>query len=68
MVISKLTNKLEKEGKSISDLSGSELSKLLGEDIEIDINISINSRNIVAGTSENRVKEEIKAAKKILNI
>ena len=34
----------------------------------VDINISINSRNIVAGTSEDRVKEEIKAAKKILNI
>ena len=68
IAISKLTNKLEKEGKSISDLSGSDLSKILGEDIEIDINISINSRNIVAGTSENRVKEEIKAAKKILNI
>ena len=44
------------------------LGSKLGEDIEIDINISINSRNIVAGTSENRVKEEIKAAKKILNI
>ena len=68
IAISKLTKKLEKEGKSISDLSGSELSKILGKDIDIDINISINSRNIVAGTSEDRVKEEIKAAKKILNI
>ena len=68
IAISKLTKKLEKEGKSISDLSGSELSKILGKDVDIDINISINSRNIVAGTSENRVKEEIKAAKKILNI
>ena len=68
IAISKLTKKLEKEGKSISDLSRSELSKILGKDVDIDINISINSRNIVAGTSENRVKEEIKAAKKILNI
>ena len=68
IAISKLTKKLEKEGKSISDLSGTELSKILGKDIDIDINISINSRNIVAGTSENRVKEEIKTAKKILNI
>ena len=68
IAISKLTKKLEKEGKSISDLSGSELSKILGKDVDIDINISINSRNIVAGTSENRVKEEIKTAKKILNI
>ena len=44
------------------------MSKILGKDVDIDINISINSRNIVAGTSENRVKEEIKTAKKILNI
>ncbi len=68
IAISKLTNKLEKEGKSISDLSRSELSKILGKDVDIDINISINSRNIVAGTSENRVKKEIKTTKKILNI
>ncbi|MBM01952.1 MAG: argininosuccinate lyase [Chloroflexi bacterium] len=68
ITISKLTNELHKEGKSISDLSKSELSKALGEDIDIDNKKSINSRNIVAGTSENRVKEEIKTAKKILNI
>ncbi len=66
--ISKLTNELHKEGKSISDLSKSELSKALGEEVDIDNSKSINSRNIVAGTSEERVKEEIKSAKKILNI
>jgi len=68
IAISKLTKELQKEGKSISDLSESELSEILGEEIEIDNNKSINARNIVAGTSENRVKEEIKVAKKILNI
>ena len=66
--ISKLTNELHKEGKSISEISKSELSKALGEEVDIDNNKSINSRNIVAGTSEERVKEEIKSAKKILNI
>jgi len=66
--ISELTKNLQKEKKSISDLSESELSKILGEEIEIDNKKSINSRNIIAGTSEDRVKEEIKAAKKILKI
>ena len=65
-----LTNNLKKQGKVISDLTSDELKKALGVDSNIKVNIeqSINSRNLKGGTSLRQVKKEILIAKKNLNI
>ena len=65
-----LTNTLKKQGKVISDLTSDELKKTLGinSNIKVDVEQSINSRNLKGGTSTKQVKKEIKLAKKILNI
>ena len=65
-----LTNTLKKQGKVISDLTSDELKKTLGinSNIKVDVEQSINSRNLKGGTSTKQVKKEILLAKKILNI
>jgi len=65
-----LTNTLKKQGKVISDLTSDELKKALGinSNIKVDVEQSINSRNLKGGTSTKQVKKEILLAKKILNI
>ena len=65
-----LTNSLKKQGRVISDLTSDELKKTLGVDSNIKVNIeqSINSRNLKGGTSLRQVKKEILIAKKNLNI
>ena len=65
-----LTNSLKKQGRVISDLTSDELKKTLGVDSNINVNIeqSINSRNLKGGTSLRQVKKEILIAKKNLNI
>jgi argininosuccinate lyase len=65
-----LTNTLKKQGKVISDLTSDELKKTLGINSNIKVNVeqSINSRNLKGGTSTKQVKKEILLAKKILNI
>ena len=65
-----LTNTLKKQGKVISDLTSDELKNTLGIDsnIKVDVEQSINSRNLKGGTSTKQVKKEILLAKKILNI
>ena len=65
-----LTNTLKKQGKVISDLNSDELKNTLGinSNIKVDVEQSINSRNLKGGTSTKQVKKEILLAKKILNI
>ena len=65
-----LTNTLKKQGKVISDLTSDELKNTLGinSNIKVDVEQSINSRNLKGGTSTKQVKKEILLAKKILNI
>tara|TARA_Y100000996_G_scaffold183880_1_gene143802 strand:- start:800 stop:2164 length:1365 start_codon:yes stop_codon:yes gene_type:complete len=65
-----LTNTLKKQGRVISDLTSDELKNALGIDSNIKVNIeqSINSRNLKGGTSSRQVKKEILIAKKNLNI
>ena len=65
-----LTNTLKKQGKVISDLNSDELKNTLGinSNIKVDVEQSINSRNLKGGTSTKQVKKEIQLAKKILNI
>tara|TARA_Y100000996_G_scaffold358705_1_gene300475 strand:- start:60 stop:1418 length:1359 start_codon:yes stop_codon:yes gene_type:complete len=65
-----LTNTLKKQGKVISDLTSDELKNTLGinSNIKVDVQQSINSRNLKGGTSTKQVKKEILLAKKILNI
>ena len=65
-----LTNTLKKQGKVISDLTSDELKNTLGIDsnIKVDVEQSINSRNLKGGTSTKQVKKEILLAKKNLNI
>ena len=65
-----LTNTLKKQGKVISDLTSDELKNILGinSNIKVDVEQSINSRNLKGGTSTKQVKKEILLAKKILNI
>ena len=65
-----LTNTLKKQGKVISDLNSDELKNTLGinSNIKVDVEQSINSRNLKGGTSTKQVKKEIILAKKILNI
>ena len=65
-----LTNTLKKQGKVISDLTSDELKNTLGinSNIKVDVEQSINSRNLKGGTSTKQVKKEIQLAKKILNI
>ena len=65
-----LTNNLKKQGKVISDLTSDELKNTLGinSNIKVDVEQSINSRNLKGGTSTKQVKKEILLAKKILNI
>ena len=65
-----MTNTLKKQGKVISDLSSDELKNTLGINSNIKVNVeqSINSRNLKGGTSTKQVKKEIQLAKKILNI
>ena len=65
-----LTNTLKKQGKVISDLTSDELKNILGinSNIKVDVEQSINSRNLKGGTSTKQVKKEIQLAKKILNI
>ena len=68
--VNELTNTLKKQGKVISDLTSDELKKTLGinSNIKVDVEQSINSRNLKGGTSTKQVKKEILLAKKILNI
>ena len=68
--VNELTNTLRKQGKVISDLTSDELKKTLGinSNIKVDVEQSINSRNLKGGTSTKQVKKEIQLAKKILNI
>ena len=70
IIVSNLTRTLNSKGKVISDLSLSELNSLLDSDTNIDLDIiqSINKRSKIGGTSEKMVKEEIKLAKKKLEI
>ena len=65
-----LTVTLKKQGKVISDLTSDELKNILGinSNIKVDVEQSINSRNLKGGTSTKQVKKEILLAKKILNI
>ena len=65
-----LTNTLKKQGKVISDLTSDELKNTLGinSNIKVDVEQSINSRNLKGGTSTKQVKKEILLAKEILNI
>ena len=65
-----LTVTLKKQGKVISDLTSDELKNTLGinSNIKVDVEQSINSRNLKGGTSTKQVKKEILLAKKILNI
>ena len=65
-----LTNTLKKQRKVISDLTSDELKNTLGinSNIKVDVEQSINSRNLKGGTSTKQVKKEILLAKKILNI
>ena len=65
-----LTNTLKKQGKVISDLNSDELKNTLGinSNIKVDVEQSINSRNLKGGTSTKQVKKEILLAKEILNI
>ena len=65
-----LTNNLKKQGKVISDLTSDELKNTLGinSNIKVDVEQSINSRNLKGGTSTKQVKKEILLAKKILDI
>ena len=65
-----LTNTLKKQGKVISDLTSDELKNILGinSNIKVDVEQSINSRNLKGGTSTKQVKKEILLAKEILNI
>ena len=64
-----LTNTLKKQGKVISDLNSDELKNTLGinSNIKVDVEQSINSRNLKGGTSTKQVKKEILLAKKFLN-
>ena len=68
--VHELTNNLKKQGKVISDLTSDELKNTLGinSNIKVDVEQSINSRNLKGGTSTKQVKKEIQLAKKILNI
>tara|TARA_A100001015_G_scaffold121995_1_gene135242 strand:- start:60 stop:1070 length:1011 start_codon:yes stop_codon:yes gene_type:complete len=68
--VHELTNNLKKQGKVISDLTSDELKNTLGinSNIKVDVEQSINSRNLKGGTSTKQVKKEILLAKKILNI
>ena len=68
--VNELTNTLKKQGKVISDLNSDELKNTLGinSNIKVDVEQSINSRNLKGGTSTKQVKKEIILAKKILNI
>ncbi len=70
IIVSNLTKTLNLKGKVISDLSLNELNSLLDSDIDVDLDVnkSINKRSKIGGTSEKMVKEEIKLAKKKLEI
>ena len=67
--VNELTNTLKKQGKVISDLTSDELKNILGinSNIKVDVEQSINSRNLKGGTSTKQVKKEILLAKKFLN-
>ena len=68
--VAELTNILKKQGKFISDLTPEELKNMLGINYKIVVNVdqSINSRNIKGGTSLKQVKKEILLAKNNLKI